>query len=455
MSANLKTLSLQLPQSVARHLLNFMKWNTEKLVDKLYDSDRDDLFKSAGLFDPPESQPGDDDSAELCDICVDESSVGALIDLRCGHKFCDDCFRHYLSDQLRNNAMSDCIKCAAYPCDWILDDELVLQHLKDRKQREKYEEMICRTYIRYNQCLRNCPAPGCEFIIECPNTSQMAAECLCGFKFCFACGFDCHSPLPCKLMKRWMVLLNEPNEKFSEEFIKSCTKPCPKCHVRIVKEGGCHNMRCTRCSVSFCWLCSFVYSKSSIHKCNLYQPYNALNAVALQRDDPDQPSTSAEALPPVVTANEPSGIMSGIQSFFSRALSTAPSTREAPLRVQRLQEAQLRKRTALQKEHKFYYYKSRYLAVVTARGNERVRFASMRREQNEPMIAAIEGLAQCRRILIDSYIFAFFLMDGNQKIIFEQNFQNLGDATEELSVMLKNCVLGDSSVDVRLKEKLM
>lgn len=31
------------------------------------------------------------------------------------------------------------------------------------------------------------------------------------------------------------------------------TQPCPRCHVRIEKNGGCSNMHCTRCNHSFRW----------------------------------------------------------------------------------------------------------------------------------------------------------------------------------------------------------
>ena len=37
------------------------------------------------------------------------------------------------------------------------------------------------------------------------------------------------------------------------------TKPCPKCHYPIEKNGGCPHMFCTRCSTAFCWRCCRPY----------------------------------------------------------------------------------------------------------------------------------------------------------------------------------------------------
>jgi hypothetical protein len=39
----------------------------------------------------------------------------------------------------------------------------------------------------------------------------------------------------------------------SKELINSITKACPKCHVRIEKNGGCDHMHCLRCKTSFNW----------------------------------------------------------------------------------------------------------------------------------------------------------------------------------------------------------
>lgn len=35
-------------------------------------------------------------------------------------------------------------------------------------------------------------------------------------------------------------------------------KKCPKCKVLIEKYAGCNAVKCTNCSIAFCWLCNFI-----------------------------------------------------------------------------------------------------------------------------------------------------------------------------------------------------
>lgn len=52
-------------------------------------------------------------------------------------------------------------------------------------------------------------------------------------------------------------LENNDNISFenTEKFLEMKTKPCPKCKILIIKNGGCNRMYCTRCSHEFCWIC--------------------------------------------------------------------------------------------------------------------------------------------------------------------------------------------------------
>uniref|UniRef100_A0A915HUR5 Ariadne domain-containing protein n=1 Tax=Romanomermis culicivorax TaxID=13658 RepID=A0A915HUR5_ROMCU len=50
---------------------------------------------------------------------------------------------------------------------------------------------------------------------------------------------------------------------------------------------------------------------------------------------------------------------------------------------------------------------------------------------------AIDILCQCRRTLMYTYVFAFYLNKNNQSIIFEDNQQDLEIATEQLSEFLE------------------
>jgi len=50
---------------------------------------------------------------------------------------------------------------------------------------------------------------------------------------------------------------------------------------------------------------------------------------------------------------------------------------------------------------------------------------------------AVDVLCQCRRTLMYTYVFAYYLVKNNQTIIFEDNQQDLEISTEQLSEFLE------------------
>ncbi|EFB19685.1 hypothetical protein PANDA_009468, partial [Ailuropoda melanoleuca] len=53
-------------------------------------------------------------------------------------------------------------------------------------------------------------------------------------------------------------------EEASKETIKKTTKPCPRCHVPVEKNGGCMHMKCPQpqCQLEWCWACSCEWNRA-------------------------------------------------------------------------------------------------------------------------------------------------------------------------------------------------
>ncbi|KAB0380328.1 hypothetical protein FD755_008112 [Muntiacus reevesi] len=53
-------------------------------------------------------------------------------------------------------------------------------------------------------------------------------------------------------------------EEASKETVKKTTKPCPRCHVPVEKNGGCMHMKCPQpqCQLQWCWNCGCEWNRA-------------------------------------------------------------------------------------------------------------------------------------------------------------------------------------------------
>lgn len=83
---------------------------------------------------------------------------------------------------------------------------------------------------------------------------------------------------------------NEDSVK-NADYIKSTTKPCPKCGERISKIDGCDQMWCTICNSAFSWNTGLIDKGSVIHNPHYYQYLrnNTNNGNTIPRNPGDNP----------------------------------------------------------------------------------------------------------------------------------------------------------------------
>jgi len=75
----------------------------------------------------------------------------------------------------------------------------------------------------------------------------------CKYKFCFNCRTDeWHAGTTCENFQKWKAENGQGEAKFAE-WAQTNSKICPKCNVRIEKNGGCDHMTCWSCKYEFYW----------------------------------------------------------------------------------------------------------------------------------------------------------------------------------------------------------
>merc|ERR1719422_2681867 len=162
---------VQIPATTTRILLNHFRWDKEKLMERYYDGDQDKLFSEAHVVSPHrrEANPkvatrrsgrtAGPEEEQLCEICFLSSPPSEMKGLECGHRFCQQCWGDYLRAKIMEEGMGQTIACPAYGCDILVDDQTVMELIKDVRVRLKYQQIITNSFVGCNKLLRWCPAP--------------------------------------------------------------------------------------------------------------------------------------------------------------------------------------------------------------------------------------------------------------------------------------------------------
>ncbi|TGZ81234.1 hypothetical protein EX30DRAFT_348787 [Ascodesmis nigricans] len=375
-------------------LLRYFKWQKERLIDKYMD-DPDKVLEDAGLG----AEWNDDPKLEKvrgfsCDICCDDDAEMNTYSMRCGHRYCADCYKQYLENKIMSEGESGRIQCPTDGCSRIVDSKTV-RLLASPKVLARYGELLNRTYVDDKPNLRWCPAPECEFAVDCAVRQTELHKiiptvvCNCGLRFCFGCGHNDHQPCPCALMKKWLKKCEDDSE--TANWISAHTKECPKCVSTIEKNGGCNHMTCRKCKHEFCWVCMGPWSEhgTNWYNCNRFEEKSGEEARGQQAKS-----------------------RASLERYLHYYNRYANHDHSAKLDKDLYVKTE-KKMTSLQSSSGMSWIEVQYLE------------------------AASTALQQCRQTLKWTYAFAFYLQRNNDTYIFEDNQRDLEMAVEQLSELFE------------------
>lgn len=367
-------------EGIARLLLQKHKWNNDSLTDKFYESpDRISFLIESDII-PKEMKPLETGEGE-CDICCDEAE---LVGLECNHRSCKMCWKSYLTEKIKEGQTE--IECMDSKCKLLVEDGRVMQFLSDETIIASYKHLILNKYVQTSIFFKWCPGVDCGKAVKSSHVNPHMVSCTCGTNFCFCCTHDWHDPVNCRHMKLWMKKCGESAE--NAQWIINNTKDCPKCLAQIEKNGGCNFIRCTNttCGYQFCWICMNAWSvhAQAWYSCNSF----------------DQ---AAETNREKYRTNKDRYIF-----YFNRYRG-----HEESLKL----ESKLKRKVALKME--------------------KMQEMSMSFAEVQFLGQAVEVLSKCRRTMMLTYVFAYYLEKNNHSLIFEANQKDLEMATEQLSGFLE------------------
>ncbi|XP_061480314.1 E3 ubiquitin-protein ligase parkin isoform X3 [Rhineura floridana] len=220
-----------------------------------------------------------------CITCTDVRSPVLVFQCVHRHVICLDCFHLYCVTMLNNRQfVHDPVLGYSLPCVAGCPDSLIkeLHHFRILGE-EQYNRYQC---YAAEECVLQmggvlCPTPGCGAgLLPEPEVRKIVCEPSngmgCGFAFCRECKEEYHEGECRTVLETQGATAQEGYEvdehaaiqarweEASKETIKRTTKPCPKCHVPVEKDGGCMHMKCPRpqCRFEWCWNCSLEWNRT-------------------------------------------------------------------------------------------------------------------------------------------------------------------------------------------------
>ena len=68
--------------------------------------------------------------------------------LECGHVFCKNCWTEYLTTKIMDEGASQSIECPGSACNILVDDQTVMNLVKEPKTKLKYQQLITNSFVQ-------------------------------------------------------------------------------------------------------------------------------------------------------------------------------------------------------------------------------------------------------------------------------------------------------------------
>ncbi|XP_047515468.1 E3 ubiquitin-protein ligase lubel-like isoform X1 [Pieris napi] len=207
---------------------------------------------------------------QYCELCAAHYPEHEMVSmLRCEHRCCRECARHYFTVQITERSIVDCV-CAycKEPELENLDEDAWVNYfahldilLKTLLENEVHE--LFQRKLRDRTLARD---PNFRWCVECSsgcfvNPKQRKLRCPeCKSVTCATCRKPWsanHDGISCEQYAIWLED-NDPERSMAavQQHLKENGLECPRCRFKYsLSRGGCMHFTCTQCKYEFCYGC--------------------------------------------------------------------------------------------------------------------------------------------------------------------------------------------------------
>ncbi|KAI1769131.1 hypothetical protein GGR53DRAFT_528976 [Hypoxylon sp. FL1150] len=173
----------------------------------------------------------------LCVVCGDTVTADS-VQLPCGHHVCNRDLKAWFLAAINDRSIFPA-RC----CQQLIPLHLAEQLLED----DTIRIFRNRVAVLANPDDVSCHVETCATVFPRDVHHEDTATCAdCGAQTCMMCGGAAH-PGDCPY--------DEDDQAVIALAVANGWKRCPICRFYIERDGGCHEMTCTRCHHTFCYLC--------------------------------------------------------------------------------------------------------------------------------------------------------------------------------------------------------
>jgi len=106
----------------------------------------------------------------------------------------------------------------------------------------------------------------------------------CNCEFCYFHS-NAHQGEDCATYHRRSSQQDQANVDYLNNVLKA--KPCPQCGMAVSKSGGCNQIKCPNCQVSFCWICGQIVTDDAFPE--HFRWWNLRGCANMQLDEGNEP----------------------------------------------------------------------------------------------------------------------------------------------------------------------
>lgn len=190
-----------------------------------------------------------------CTVCMDAKELSSFpsrdeLPRDCFHDgfICKACIGASIASDIENKSFTD-IGCPRCQASW---PRYYLELYSTEEVMMRYETIGMLRVVKAMPNFRWCLSPTCKSgqIYQAGDGEPIMTCVACGFKMCFTHQIAWHSGVTCAQYDAPSESRSDTKARTAREEcetaakVKASTKPCPRCGIRIQKNGGCEHMTC-------------------------------------------------------------------------------------------------------------------------------------------------------------------------------------------------------------------